>query len=277
MSTFYIDDVRVVWDFKKGNHFIDIFEVDTEGISKGLPRYSFIIHGSSPELRGENEKGIGLYYDKSRALKELCKKKETPFGTALYLDGDDAKEYYNFYLYSKKFAAEKRKKAAELLFGNYKIISNPTHQGLKNYHEILLGAQYVDDPEEKFFPIALRSDLPTYLVTGLPSLNDEIISELGFESRAKKFGVYERLTNFNILPHGGGYSIPHITRVIKVDEIDGERYYLCEQENGEALNIMTDPGETQFVYRGKKVVNRAIDLNLGKLECKMYPKFILKI
>jgi len=274
---YYIDDIKINWDFKKGNHFIDVFELEKKALIDGLPPYAFIIHGSAPELRSETTKGIGLYYDKSKTLKEMSKKVNTPFGPVFYLENDDAKEYFNFFLYSKKFAAEKRKKAAELLFEKYSILSNPMHQGLIDYNELLLGSQIINKTEDKLFPIALRSDLPAYLMVGKKSIDESIIDQFGFEKRAKNYDIYERLVNFNVLPHGGGYQIPHLTKVIKVEEIDNERYFICEQENEDAITIITDVEDVQFIYRGKSVINRTIELGLGNIFYKMFPKYILKI
>ncbi|MHA1775478.1 MAG: hypothetical protein DRO88_00130 [Promethearchaeia archaeon] len=274
----YIDDIKIQWDFKKGNHFIDVFEIEEKfNDSMRFPNFMFVIHGSAPELRQKNEKGIGIYYDQSPELRQICKKIDTPFGPILYLDGTDAKDFMKYFNYVKWYAAEKRKKAAEMLFGKIQVVSNPMHQGLINFGEILLGAQHISDDPKKLFPVALRSDLPMYLITALPNLTTKQIENLGFEHRAKKNGVYEQLTHFNVIPHGGGYYLPHVNRVTDVLEFDGTRYFVCEQENEEAIMIFSDVRETQFSYRGKKIVNKVEDLNLGKIELKLKPKFVLKI
>lgn len=274
----YIDNIKIQWDFKKGNHFIDVFEIDhTSSTNKAYPNYMFVIHGSVPELRSETEKGPGLYYDHSQELKDQCNKVETPFGDILYLEGTNAKEYMKFFNYAKWYAAEKRKKAAEMLFGKFEVISNPMHQGLLSHGEILLGAQHITEDPHKLFPVALRSDLPMYLVTALPNLTDEQIDNLGFENRAKKWGIHDHLKNFNVIPHGGGYQLPHINRVTQVLEIDNERYFICEQEMEDAITIFSDVAETQFTYRGKKIINKIEDLALGTVEVKLHPKFVLKI
>ena len=183
-SDVYVDGFKLKWDFKKGNHFIDVFESEilSENDTK-YPKYMFIIHGSVPELRDANEKGPGLYYDSSKTLYDMCKKLNTPFGEVLYLDGNNAKEYLNYFEFAKRFAAKKRIEAAKLLFGEFEVISNPMHQGLLNYGEVLLGAQHITEDTRKLFPVALRSDLPAFLVSALPNLTDEQIEDLGFENR----------------------------------------------------------------------------------------------
>jgi len=278
---YFIDDIELKWDYKKSNHFIDIFEMredeEYNPSRKLKSKFKFIIHGSVPELRNATDKGPGLYYDTSKILREMCKKIITPFGKVYYLDGNDAKEYLRFFMYAKKIAAEKRKKAGELLFGKFTEISNPMHQGLLSYGEMLLGAQHITEQKDKLFPVALRSDLPAYLITALPNLTEEQIINLGFENRAKKYGVIKYLQNFNVIPHGGGYKLSHINSVKNILEIDGQRYFVCEQENENAVTIFSDVKDSQFSYRGKKVITRILDLNLGTVEAKLFPKIVLKI
>lgn len=274
----YLENLKLEWDYKKSNHFIDVFETKpTEDTTFQFPPYMFIIHGSLPELRKETDKGPGLYYDASKTLKAMCKVIDTPFGKTYYLDGTNAKDYLQFYMTAKRLAAKKRVIAAELLFGKFNIISNPVHQGLLSYSEMLLGAQHISEEVRKIFPVALRSDLPSYLISALPNLTEEQIDNLGFENRAKKHGVLSHLENFNVLPHGGGYTLPHISNVTKVLEIDGERFFVCEQENEDATIIFSEVSSTQFLYRGKKIIKRIQDLTLGRIEAKLVPKFILKI
>ncbi|QEE16408.1 hypothetical protein DSAG12_02238 [Promethearchaeum syntrophicum] len=277
-SEVYIDNIKVEWDYHKGNHFIDIMETDLDSYnSQKFPKYMFVIHGSAPELQQENDKGVGLYYDKSKNLMNICNSINTPFGEIKYLEGNNAKEYFEFFNFAKKFAADKRRKAAEMLFGNFKEISNPLHQGLLSYGELVLGAQHITSDEQKIFPIALRSDLPIYLMHGVKSLSEEQIDDLGFENRAKKFGILKNLKEFNVLPHGGGYDLPHINSVIEVLEIENEHYFVCEQEIQEGFTIFSDVAETSYIYRGKKIVNRTVNLELGNIVGKLFPKFVLKI
>ena len=277
-SEIYIDNINIDWDYQKGNHFIDIMETDKESSdSQRFPKYMFVIHGSAPELQKENEKGVGLYYDKSKTLMDMCRSVNTPFGEIYYLEGNEAKEYFEYFNYAKKFAADKRRKAAEMLFGSFKEISNPLHQGLLSYGELVLGAQHITNDDQKIFPIALRSDLPIYLLQGMKSLSEEQINELGFENRAKEYGVLKYLKEFNVLPHGGGYDLPHIHKVIDVLDIENEHYFVCEQEIEEGFTIFSDVSETSYIYRGKKIVNRTVDLELGKVVGKLFPRFILKI
>ena len=277
-SELFLDNIQIKMDSKKGNHFIDVFKTDKFSIrDRGFPPYMFVIHGSCPELRGETEKGSGIYYDKSKTLREQCKEYKTPFGVSLYLEGTSALEFMRFFEYAKQFAAQKRELIAERLFGKYTKISNPMHQGMLNVNSILLGAQHISEEHNKIYPVCLRGDLPTYIVQTVPNLTEEQIDRLGFENRAKKFDVMHRLKEFNAIPHGGGYELIGINRVIKIIEINGERFYVCEQETEDAVTILSDPTDTEYLYRGKKIINKIEALKLGTVISKLYPRFVLKI
>jgi len=62
-----IDGVPIRWDFGKSNHFIDLFRVEALA-DASLPPYVFIMHLAGSELRADNPKGPGLYWDQSAAL-----------------------------------------------------------------------------------------------------------------------------------------------------------------------------------------------------------------
>ncbi len=184
-----IDSVKVIWDYYKSNHFIDLFQAKAlTSVDFDFPPYAFILHGSAGEFKGDNDLGFGLYHDKSRQLFEMAEEIETPFGNIYYLTGSLAKQYFERYQYIENFAKRKREVAARLLFGEYIEISNETHQGLINMNEIALGCHYLNNLKT-IYPLTLRGDLPAYLVRGYPNLSEESIELLGFEKRAKTLGV----------------------------------------------------------------------------------------
>jgi hypothetical protein len=127
--------------------------------------------------------------------------------------------------------------------------------------------------------MALRADLPAYLLEGTPNLNDEVIEYLGFEKRAQKFGVMERLTNANILPHGGGYDFPHLLRVNQVlEKSNNQRYFVTDMGTGhESEMVFTTPRELQFSYRGRQVLARTLELGLGTVAANLMPRIVLKV
>jgi hypothetical protein len=271
----FIDDTKVSWDFHVGNHFIDMFRV-VKVTEIDLPDYIFILHSSAPELQGENQKRLGLYYHKSSVLKEMMKEVKTPFGPCrVVLDGD-AKEYYEFFKYAEEFAKKRRRLAAAEIFGDFTEIINKTHQGLLNCNEIALGCHFINQQGE-IFPIALRADLPAYLVRGNLNLSEETIEALGFYKRAEKLGVMDRLKNLNILPHGGGYTFPDMLEASGEVEIDNKRYFTIEMKSGIGQKIISSTASIPFTYRGREVIVRAIELRMCDIVARLMPIYVLKI
>jgi hypothetical protein len=278
-----IDGIDIEWDFAVSNHFIDIYEVKPSTSNQDLHHnYAFIIHGSTPELKGDNDTKFkfGLYEHKSSVLRDLVEILETPFGDIRILTDKAAKKYIEFYEFAASMSMKKRRLAADYLFGDYGEICNHIHQGLLNTNEIALGCHILDsNSDNNIFPMALRADLPAYLLEGTPNLNDEVIEYLGFEKRAQKFGVMERLTNANILPHGGGYDFPHLLRVNQVlEKSNNQRYFVTDMGTGhESEMVFTTPRELQFSYRGRQVLARTLELGLGTVAANLMPRIVLKV
>ena len=151
-----------------------------------------------------------------------------------------------------------------------------THQGLLNYNELLLGCQNTKD-ENSIFPMALKADLPGFLFEGNNNVSEEIIEVSGFSKRAENLEVMDRLLQSNVLPHGGGYSFSDFLRVKQVIEIGESRYFVLEMRAEIGNKICSDVRDMEFDYRGKEVVLRTIELQLGQMVAKLIPKFVLKI
>jgi len=274
-SNIKVNGIEVVWDFAKGNHFIDVFKVrNIMGIEDFSP-YMFIIHGAGDELRNDNQKGYGLYYYRSKGLENIAEKMDTPFGKIRFLTGKKASDYYEQYKFVDDFSKKRRIEFAKRLFGDFEIIANETHQGLADINTMLLGCHNIKD--NKILPIALRGDLPAYLVYGKPSFTKEQIENLGFEKRAKKLGLIKRLRNANIVPHGGGYHFPDILNVLKVIENNGQRYFLMDLINDRGKKVIRDVREIPYDYRGRMVVLRTLELGLAEVTAKLIPLYVLKI
>jgi hypothetical protein len=270
-----MDDIQVTLDFYKSNHFIDVFRL--KPMEKlDLPPYAFVIHGSASELKGDNKLGFGLYYDRSKLLKEKAQQIDTPFGKYHILTDKDAEKYLERYQYVEDFAIRKRRLAAKMIFGKYKDISNVTHQGLLNQNEIVLGCHHLNN-ESDIYPLTLRGDLPAYLVKGVPNLIPESIDFLGFEKRANKLDLFDRLLNANIIPHGGGYVLPDTLTVNKVIEINGKRYFEVDMQNDRGKKVISDVRELAYEYRGRSVVLRALEIGSIEIVAKMIPEYVMKI
>jgi hypothetical protein len=276
-SRMEIDGIKVTWEFYKSNHFIDMFRVKSVAkLAQTLPEYAFIIHGSANEFKGDNELGFGIYYNKSKQLQEMMERVETPCGEFHILRGSGARKYFERYQCAENFSKRKREVAAKFLFGKFIKISNETHQGLVNMNEIVLGCHYLND-HATLFPLTLRADLPAYLVKGNPNLSSESLELLGFEKRAKKLGVYDRLLNANIFPHGGGYVLPDILTINRVIAVNGERYFEAEMQNDRGKKIISDVRELPYEYRGRRVVLRALEIGLIEIVAKLIPEYVLKV
>ena len=274
-SNIKVNGIEVVWDFAKGNHFIDVFKVRNITGKEDFSPYMFIIHGAGDELRDDNQKGYGLYYYRSKRLENIAEKMDTPFGKIRFLNSKKALNYYEQYKFVDDFSKKRRIEFAKRLFGDFKIVSNETHQGLADINTMLLGCHNIKD--NNILPIALRGDLPAYLVYGKPSFTKEQIENLGFEKRAKKLGLIKRLRNANIVPHGGGYHFPDLLNVLKVIENSGQRYFLMDLINDRGKIVIKDVREMPYDYRGRMVVLRTLELGLAEVTAKLIPLYVLKI
>jgi len=274
-----IDGVKIDWNFDQSNHFINLFEVKPMAKTRlKLPSFAFVVHGSGDELKEDNVlTGFGLYYDKSRKLSQKAEKIKTPFGNFFVLTGSEANDYFKAYKKAEKFSEKKRRLAAKFLFENFLEISNKTHQGLINANEIILGCHYLGGAKSGLYPLTLRGDLPAYLIRGVANLTPETIEVLGFEKRAKRLGVYEKLLSANIFPHGGGYILPDILSVDKVIEIEGKRYFEVDMQNDRGKKVISEVRELPYDYRGRAVVLRALEVGIIKVVAKLIPRFVLKI
>ncbi|UCF85893.1 MAG: hypothetical protein JSV50_09755 [Desulfobacteraceae bacterium] len=272
-----IDGIEVQWDFHLSNHFIDLFWVKPLGEVK-FSEYVFIIHSSARELTGDNRIGFGLYYDKSPLLRNMAERFNTPFGPLHILTGSRAREYYQFYRFAEEYSKQKRNIAAEALFGEFKLIANEVHQGLANMNEILLGCHQFDEKEpDCVFPFVLRADLPAYLVKGKPNLEENDIESLGFRQRSQRLGVYDRLKKANIIPHGSGYAFPDLLNVSRVFEHNAHRYFEVDLLNDRGKKVLSDVREIPYIYRGREVVLKTLELNMCELVAKLLPQYVLKI
>ena len=274
-TSLYLDNVKIEWDFAKGNHFVDVFRIESSDTN--LPPYAFAIHGAAPELRRDRDDQFGLYWHNSPILKGLMTEITTPFGKNHILTGKEAVHYHKFCLNGNRFSEKRRESVADFIFGDYVIIANRTHQGMTHINEIILGTHNVAEDLDGFYPMALRADLPAYLFRAKQNLSPEIIENLGFLKKAKKLGVYKQLINANILPHGGGYTFPDLANVVKVIQEGNKRYFVLSMESDLGTKIIQNPREIQFSYRGRSVVLRTIELELGSIAAKLVPLYVVKI
>jgi hypothetical protein len=271
-----LDGVSIEWDFGTGNHFIDVFEVSDDSPDRSVPPYVFVVHASGAELRGASESGPGLYWDEGSGWETRWELFETPWGPLHLLRGEAARDYVNLYWRTDDFAMRRRYMAASALFGQFEVISNTNHQGLLNDNEVLLGCQSTDVPPTRLLPIMVRADRPAFLLHGLPNLTDSQIDALGFRERAEAIGRLARLKSANILPHGAGYALPHMSRVRRVIEIGDTRYFELERPDQRDTQIIAEPRDLAIGYRDESVVTRTVEIGLGSIAARLQPLFVLK-
>jgi hypothetical protein len=269
-----IDGIKLQWDFNAGNHFIDVFKVDS--IIGKYSKYMVILHGGCGELKRDNVKGFGFYFDESPTLQSMLKEVDTPWGVMHVLEGSDATEYMKFHKFGIEFSQKRRVLALKEVFGTKRIITNKPHQHMINYNEILLGCQSIES-EKELHPVSIRADLPSYLMFGKKNFTEEQIRNLGWENRAHTLGVYKRLRNANLLPHGGGYSFPDSLALKKIYEIGGQRFFDVKMINEGGRKIIRDPRSIPYSYRGNEVALKTVELGMGKIAAELHPLYALSV
>jgi len=277
----YYNDILINWDYGISNHFINCLE--TRNLSDiDLPPYVFMIHGSSPEFR-DDKYGMGLYVDKSKTLREYAVEENTKFGKQYVLLDSEAKEYLNFNIKALDFSNKKREMIADNIFDfGYKTICNQPHQFLKDYNNMYLGSNCTDINCEiitsNIFPTTLRADIAAYLFKGKKNLTEKTLRNVNLLDRAGKLELLDVLTNANILPHGGGYLLSDIVEVQDVLEYKDQRYFVTSlKSNISRLKIIRNVREIQFEYRGRDIVLKTIQLDLGEIIARLNPLFSIKL
>lgn len=275
-----LDGVEVEFDLTEGNHFLDICEV-RERYSDDAPKADklAIIHSSGHETRERSPKGPGIYWDASEELRKLMETRDTPWGPLHVLTGDKAKEFYAVYSWCQEFSLRRREALARALLGPLDVIVNRTHQGQVAMNDAILGCYYFDDADlasGQLFPLTLGPDLPAYLVKPTPNFDAAALDETGFRPRAERFGLVERLSKANLLPHGGGYSFAQYEQVRGVVEIGDVRSFEVVKPDG-TVDRISDVRSTAYGYRGDEVRARMLALRLGTPVVKTEITYILRV
>lgn len=269
-----LDGVPIDWDIGAGNHFVDLMAVEAVLPGTGLPRWCFVMHFSGEELRGENPLGMGLYWDHSAELRRRMRVFETPWGPCRTLLDEHAAAYWDFFQRATAFVARRRQMAAERLFDDFTVIANLSHQGLTHPNAMLLGCQ--DTSAGGLAPVMLRESTPGYLFRPLPNLADDIIDVLGWRERAQEHGVLDELRRANVIPHGAGYMLPGVSRLVAVHAIGGRRYYEVEASEGGVHIMLGTPRDLTFAYRGRRVILSSAEYRLGEIAARLQPLSVLK-
>jgi hypothetical protein len=231
-------------------------------------RALFIMHSSGHEHRGPTARGPGLYVDESEELRRAAELHETPWGTLSILRGDVAREWFEFVKVVQAFNLARREAFARALFGDFTVVKNATHQGLRALGDVNIGC-YVFEPAETadgtLYPLTLSPTLPAYLVAPQPNLTEQTVERLGWAERAARLGVLDRLVGLDVLPHGGGYTYPQFTGVARVHERGPDRraFELLRADGGPA-ELVEDVRALRYGYRGMEILDRTVALGLAR-------------
>jgi hypothetical protein len=280
-STLTLDGVELQYDLGESNHFVDGLELEQvlsdEVQASDLPQHAFVIHSSGHEHRAGSPLGPGLYYDESVELQRMATTLATPWGELNLLQGEEARTYHAFCAAVQDFNLRRRTHFGELLFGPHATVSNATHQGMRGPGVFHLGSYWSErDEPDALFPLTLGPDQPVYLIRPRPSFSAATLERLGWAQRVDELGLREAAQQLNMLPHGGGYRYPHLSRLDRV-EADAERrsFWLETSAGGELVRVQ-DARELPFAYRDLEVLDRLVELDLGLPVARYRVSFVVK-
>ena len=248
------------------NHFIEVCKVKESKTTKVPQSANFaIIHTSPSEFKSE-------LYDFIKWHEAGGQWIETPFGKFLVLEDESAEKYLKKYYEIEAFSIKKRLLLAKKLFGDIKVISNPTHQGLYGRNEARLGVYKVRSKE--LYPVAFRWNLEVYLVKPTSNISIDVLKDQGIFQKAVDSGHLDILASADMLPHGGGYHIPFPANGWKVMKNGRKRLYM-NSVNGNDF-VFSSPSEIPYFYRGLKVADKIDNLKLGTVVAKLKQLYTLK-
>lgn len=304
-----LDGVALDNDLAESNHFIDVLEVGRRLDPAPLPaaveraRYVYVMHSSGHEHRGVTARGPGLYWDASDELLRMARVIDTPWGTLRVLEGEAARAWHAFYQDVQDFNHRRREALARFLFGDHQVLINATHQGLvRGVNRANIGCYTFDSPDESagdgpdegpgaapdtrpgsaaraapLFPLTLSPSLPVFLVRGQRNVRERLWDRLGWSARIERHGLAARLGDTNLLPHGGGYTYPHLRGVGRVieDAPDARRFELLPADPAAAPVAVETPRELPYAYRGLEVKDRMEALELGRAVLELDLRYVV--
>lgn len=268
-----IEDVPIIFDFARRNHFLEVFEVeqifDQNLFDSSIgTRYVGILHCSAPELKVTSKFGFGLQLAESAELRSMAQYYNSPLGIVPYLYGESAEKYFQLTQYAERFAAQKRSLIAQIIFPGCRVISDAVHHNLGSLNEALMGAQrFAENP---YYSFLLGPNTPSFLVQALN------VSDLQQQSGRQTTDVLEdeptARAQSSFIPHSGGYSLPFVKRA-RVEAAVGAAGMVIELET-HVGNIMEAPSTADLPYdfRGESVLARTESLGLCRRLASIIPR-----
>lgn len=244
--------------FWPGGHFLKLYEVkDYKALD--LPENVAVLHTSSNEM-------WNLLRDFAR---ERSEKIETPFGETRVLVGRDAREYEKICKYASNFSKRKRQLIFKEIFDG-ETIANHDHYDLKEINEAIVGCNVVSEGEVSVISLTDRA----YLVKGKKNLSPEKIEEC-FGSKSIEEWAYDYLLNLNLIPHGGGHSLPGVDRLEKIILYPEGRVLVLKC--GSRMEAHEDFWNIPRGYRIKGIIERVQSLELADRYATLQLIYTIKV
>lgn len=258
---FEINNRKIILNLGISNHFIEVCRVKKSNINRiNKDSYIILIHTSPSELKSE-------LYD-FEALKEKgAKLVETPLGSLLVIKGKQAEEYYQTFLEIDEFGRKKREMIARKICGDIELISNFTHQGLFARNEARLGLYKMSLDQENLYPMTFRWDIKNFLIKPVQNISNKNIKKFGLLKQIRNLEIDNIIENINVLPHGGGYSIPFPNK--KWSLLHSNRRHFFRLNNGKIDYSFCLPSEVPYDYRGEEILNRSLQFSLGQVAVEL--------
>lgn len=227
-------------DFKRGNHFIGIYE--------HLNKYYLLIHGSLDYVKSK------LYNDRNEQLLKKVRKYNILGTDFCFFIDDEAELYYHEYLKCEKTTIQYRELLAKKMFPEANILFNMTHEGFFGINTILLGAYASNLPFSCPLMMSPGTDLSLINVTKPINISDKKIY---------------------CSPHGGGYAFCEVSGIKKVS-INISSEYILTYPNGLEL-LSDDILRLPYYYRTNTDECWCKQHNMGSIVNKFRPLINLKI
>jgi hypothetical protein len=107
----------------------------------------------------------------------------------------------------------------------------------------------------------------------MQNLDDVFYKEI-IKAKSDKKGSFENFRDINILPHGGGYSLPFSPSGWSVEQNGAGRSFI--HRNGRKSYVFHKPSELPYHYRGKEVLDKIVKYGLGRKIAQLNQIYTLK-
>lgn len=229
-----IDSGTSNWDYGRKNHFINLYR------SKQTGKQVFIIHGCPSRLKSDGDHGEGLYLERSKYWKENSETINTPVGDIVVLLEDKADKYWNNYQRYEQYSKDERSLIAQKIFGDFTLICNESHEGMRSMHQYILGCHAALEYSE-VFPIMTTIGKPAYLVG---------IDEISEINNVTPHGIKA------LIPHGTGYDLhmddPEIEVILSES---GQRLFQLKKLDRGGTEVYRNFAHVPFKHRSPNLVD----------------------